>query len=134
MRRSWKELLSKFVMFVLTSSLGTVVDLGLHWLLSVYFFKGNYWGSYWIAPTISFELAAITNFCIAYFFVWRERISQRNVRSAGFGNTIFTAPPGRLQRCLRGRLLPQGHRHAGHPLPLREHELAAGLVAGTRSV
>ncbi len=81
MQRSWKELLSKFVMFVLTSSVGTVVDLGLHWLLSTYVFRGNYWGSFWVAPTISFEMAAITNFCIAYFFVWKERISQRTVRS-----------------------------------------------------
>ena len=81
MGRSWKELLSKFAMFVVTSSLGTVVDLGLHWVLATYAFRGNYWGTFWIAPTISFELAAIANFCIAYFFVWTERISQHNTRS-----------------------------------------------------
>ena len=81
MSRSWKELINKFVMFVLTSSVGTIVDLGLHWVLSTYAFRGNYWGSFWIAPTISFEVAAIANFCIAYFFVWTERISQHNVRS-----------------------------------------------------
>lgn len=81
MKRSWKELLQKFVMFVLTSSIGTLVDLGLHWLLTVTVFKGNYWGSFWIAPTVSFEAAAIANFCIAYFFVWKERITHRGVRS-----------------------------------------------------
>lgn len=81
MSRSWKELLHKFVMFVLTSSVGTILDLGLHWLLCSVAFRGNYWGSYWIAPTISFEVAAIANFCIAYFFVWQERISQHNARS-----------------------------------------------------
>lgn len=81
MGRSWKELLEKFAMFVVTSSLGTVVDLGLHWVLATYAFRGNYWGTFWIAPTISFELAAIANFCIAYFFVWTERISQHNTRS-----------------------------------------------------
>ena len=81
MGRSWKELLGKFAMFVVTSSLGTVVDLGLHWVLATYAFRGNYWGMFWIAPTISFELAAIANFCIAYFFVWTERISQHNTRS-----------------------------------------------------
>lgn len=81
MSRSWTELLKNFAMFVLTSSLGTIVDLGLHWVLSTYAFRGNYWGTYWIAPTISFEVAAITNFCIAYFFVWKERISHRCVRS-----------------------------------------------------
>jgi putative flippase GtrA len=68
-------------MFVLTSSLGTIVDLGLHWVLSTYAFRGNYWGSYWVAPTISFEIAAIANFVIAYFFVWKERISHRCTRS-----------------------------------------------------
>lgn len=81
MGRSAKELLGKFAMFVLTSSVGTVVDLGVHWLLVSYAFRGNYWGSFWIAPTISFELAAITNFCISYFLVWNERISQHTVRS-----------------------------------------------------
>lgn len=81
MRRSWKELLYKFVMFAVTSSVGTIVDLGLHWVLSTYAFRGNYWGSFWIAPSISFEVAAIANFCIAYFFVWKERISQHNARS-----------------------------------------------------
>lgn len=79
--RTAKELLTKFVMFVLTSSAGTIVDLGLHWVLSKYAFSGNYWGSFWIAPTISFEVAALVNFVIAYFFVWKERISHRSVRS-----------------------------------------------------
>ena len=79
--RTVKELATKFVMFVLTSSAGTVVDLGLHWLLSTSVFEGNYWGSFWIAPTISFEVAALVNFVIAYFFVWKERISHRSVRS-----------------------------------------------------
>ena len=74
-------MLHKFVMFVLTSSAGTVVDLGLHWILSTYAFRGNYWGSFWIAPTISFEVAAIVNFTIAYFFVWSDRITQHTVRS-----------------------------------------------------
>ena len=81
MQRSWKELGQKFMMFVVTSSIGTLVDLGLHWLLASTVFKGNYWGSYVIAPTISFEAAAIANFCIAYFFVWKERITHRGVRS-----------------------------------------------------
>ena len=81
MQRSWKELLHNFVMFVLTSSAGTVVDLGLHWVLSTYAFKGSYWGSFWIAPTVSFEVAAIVNFSIAYFFVWSERISTHNFHS-----------------------------------------------------
>ena len=81
MNRSWTELLKNFMMFSLTSLAGTIVDLGLHWVFSTFLFKGNYWGSFWIAPTISFEVAAMTNFVIAYFFVWKDRISQRSVRS-----------------------------------------------------
>lgn len=99
MSRSWKELLKKFVMFALTSSVGTIVDLGLHWVLSTYAFRGNYWGSYWIAPTISFEVAAIANFCIAYFFVWKERISQHNVRS------YFRHLAGYNAACIGGYIL-----------------------------
>lgn len=81
MKRSGKELARNFIMFVLTSSAGTVVDLGVHWLLSNFVFKGNYWGSFWIAPTISFELAAMTNFIIAYYFLWKDRITYRGTRS-----------------------------------------------------
>ena len=81
MNRTWKEILTKFVAFSVTSSAGTVVDLVLHWVLASFVFAGNYWGSYWVAPTISFEVAALTNFVIAYFFVWKDRISQRSVRS-----------------------------------------------------
>ncbi len=79
--RTAKELLNKFLMFMLTSSAGTVVDLGLHWVLCAFVFPGDYWGSFWIAPTISFEVAALVNFVIAYYFVWKERISQRSARS-----------------------------------------------------
>ena len=81
MQQSRKEIARNFVMFVLTSSAGTVVDLGVHWLLSNFVFKGNYWGSYWIAPTISFELAAMTNFVIAYYFLWKDRVTYHGARS-----------------------------------------------------
>ncbi|MBQ6198911.1 MAG: GtrA family protein [Bacteroidales bacterium] len=60
---------------------GTLVDLGLHWALSSFVFDGNYWGSFWIAPVISFEVAAMANFVIAYFFVWKERVTYRGRRS-----------------------------------------------------
>ncbi len=94
--RTKKEILKKFVFFSLTSSIGTLVDLGLHWVLSTYLFRGSYWGSFWIAPTISFEMATLVNFVIAYFFVWKERISQHSVRSffrhfAGYNATCVGA-------------------------------------------
>lgn len=81
MSRSFREILHNLILFSLTSLAGTIVDLGLHWLLSHYAFSGNYWGSYWIAPMISFEVAAMTNFVIAYFFVWKERVSYHGARS-----------------------------------------------------
>ncbi|MBQ3766838.1 MAG: GtrA family protein [Bacteroidales bacterium] len=80
-RKRLEEVLTKFIMFMLTSSLGTVVDLGLHWFLSARFFQDSYLWTLWIAPLISFELAVLTNFIIAYQFVWRERITRRSTRS-----------------------------------------------------
>lgn len=74
--RSKREILKKFILFSMTSMAGTVVDLGLHWILAQFAFAGSYWGSFWIAPTISFEVATLTNFFIAYFLVWKERISN----------------------------------------------------------
>ncbi len=81
MKQTFKEVVRNFVMFALTSSAGTVVDLGVHWLLVHYVFIGNYWGSFWIAPTVSFELAAITNFVIAYYFLWKDRVTYHGARS-----------------------------------------------------
>ena len=80
-RKRISEILTKFVMFSITSGAGTLVDLSVHWWLSAYYFPDEYWWSFWVAPVISFELAVITNFLIAYNLVWRERISHRNTRS-----------------------------------------------------
>lgn len=79
--RSFKEVLLKLCLFSVTSMAGTIVDLALHWVLVRYLFEGSYWGSYWIAPVISFEVAAMTNFIIAYYFVWKERVTYRGSRS-----------------------------------------------------
>lgn len=79
-KRIW-ELLRRFAVFSVTSGAGTLVDLGVHWWLAASFLQERYWWTFWVAPVISFELAVLTNFLIAYYFVWRERISQRSVRS-----------------------------------------------------
>lgn len=84
MSRSVREILTKFLMFSLSTVAGTVVDLGLHWVQSTYVFNGNYWGSYWIAPTLSFEAATLVNFIIAYFFIWKERISKPSSKRSFF--------------------------------------------------
>jgi putative flippase GtrA len=80
-RKRLSELLTKFVMFSITSGAGTLVDLGVHWWLAAAYLPDTYWWSFWVAPLISFELAVLTNFLIAYNLVWRERISHRNTRS-----------------------------------------------------
>ena len=80
-RKKLSELLLRFAVFSITSGAGTLVDLGVHWWLSASFLQNRYWWTFWVSPVISFELAVITNFLIAYYFVWRERISQRTTRS-----------------------------------------------------
>ena len=49
------EIMTKFIVFSVTSGAGTVVDLGVHWLLSARFFTDSYWWGLWISPFISFE-------------------------------------------------------------------------------
>lgn len=80
-RPRFVEILTKFIVFSVTSGVGTLVDLGLHWLLSARFFPDSYWWGLWISPFISFEVAVLVNFLIAYNYVWRERISRRGRRS-----------------------------------------------------
>ena len=80
-RKKLVGLLTKFAIFSITSGAGTVVDLGGHYLLSSRIMPGHYWWTFWVAPIISFEAAVLTNFFIAYYFVWRERISHRSLRS-----------------------------------------------------
>lgn len=73
------EIIKKFPKFVLSGGLGTVVDTAVLWLLSHFIFR-KYAGDYLIAPVISFECAVFTNYCTAFFFVWRDRVSQRTFR------------------------------------------------------
>ena len=80
-RKKLSEFLLRFAVFSITSGVGTLVDLGVHWWLSASFLQDRYWWTFWVSPVISFELAVITNFLIAYYYVWRERISQRTTRS-----------------------------------------------------
>ncbi len=76
-----KQQLVRYLHFALSTLAGTAVDMLVLWLCSDYLFKGHYWGEYLISPFISFECAVLTNFVIAYFSVWKDRISARTVRS-----------------------------------------------------
>ena len=72
--------LPRFPKFVATSLVGTVVDTVVLWLFSHHVF-GGYVGKVILSPIISFECAVLTNFTVSYFFTWKDRISQRSVRS-----------------------------------------------------
>ena len=79
--------LGKFSMSTLA---GTAVDMLVLWVFKQFVFKGWYYGEYMISPVISFFFAVLTNFTLAYFIVWKDRVSQRSVKSflrhfAGYG-------------------------------------------------
>lgn len=76
-----KELVNRYLRFAASTLAGTVVDMCVLWLCSHYLFKGYYWGEYLLSPFISFECAVLVNFVLAYFAVWKDRISARNLRS-----------------------------------------------------
>lgn len=73
--------LLRFLKFNLSTLVGTGVDMLVLWTMSDYVFHGNYWGEYLLSPFISFECAVLTNFTIAYFIVWKDRISRRSWHS-----------------------------------------------------
>ncbi len=58
--------------FWITSASGTVVDMGILFLLSRYLFQKEFL-IYFLAPVISFEFAMFNNFNISYFWVWKDR-------------------------------------------------------------
>lgn len=80
MAKSWFKTVKRFAEFSTSSLLGTVVDTAVLWVCSKWLFD-TYVGQYIISPAISFECAAVTNFAVAYFFIWRDRVSRRNTRS-----------------------------------------------------
>lgn len=83
--------LKKWVDFVVSRALGTVVDTAVLWAVgwalkkmvelhpASGFWSGfEYWGEYWIGPAISFEVATFANFLMSYYWIWRNRISNRS--------------------------------------------------------
>lgn len=77
------RLLVRYVKFIGTGAVGTVVDMLVLWLLSDFVFDEGYWGEYVISPVISFQCAITVNYLISYFYVWKDR--TRNVPGAGKG-------------------------------------------------
>ena len=77
----YKGVAIRYLRFLLSTLAGTAIDMLVLWLCSDYLFKGYYWGEYLLSPFISFECAVLVNFALAYFAVWKDRISARNLRS-----------------------------------------------------
>lgn len=73
---SIKDLLEKGIKYCSSSLLGTGVDTLVLWVFSTWVFK-TYSGKFIISPFISFECAVLVNFTIAYFFIWKDRITTR---------------------------------------------------------
>ena len=69
-------LLVRYVKFAACTLAGTAVDMFVLWLCSDILLPKTYWAEYLLAPFLSFECAVLTNFTIAYFFVWQDRISH----------------------------------------------------------
>lgn len=72
---------SKYIKFIASRAIGTLVDTLVLWLCSAYLFGGGYWATYVISPFISFEVATMSNFLCSYYWIWRSRISHRGSRS-----------------------------------------------------
>ena len=80
----------KWIEFIVSRAVGTIVDTGVLWLAGYFlqiaatnhpdsgFWQSfNYWGEYLLGPAISFEIATFVNFIMSYFWIWRNRISDR---------------------------------------------------------
>lgn len=77
----FKEIIIRYLKFAASTLAGMAVDMLVLWLCSHYLFEGRYWGEYLLSPFISFECAVLTNFLLAYFSVWRDRVSAHTFRS-----------------------------------------------------
>lgn len=80
MNKSAKALLIRFPKFVAGNLTGTLVDTLVLWVFSHLVFHA-YVGKMVISPAISFEFAVFTNFVVSYNMTWRDRISQRSIKS-----------------------------------------------------
>lgn len=74
--------LVRYVKFLGTSIIGTVVDMLVLWLFSDFVFNNGYGGEYLLSPVISFQCAVFVNYSIFYLYVWKDRVASR--KSSGF--------------------------------------------------
>lgn len=73
-------LLSKYIKFLVSRLLGTLIETVVLLVLSSYVFF-SYAGKYIVAPAISFEIVMFINFIISYYWIWNKSISARNAKA-----------------------------------------------------
>lgn len=80
----------RYLKFMGTSVVGTIVDTLVLWILSDFIFTKGYWGEYVISPVISFQCALTANFLISYFYVWKDRTVVSGASTKRFFKLYFT--------------------------------------------
>lgn len=71
-----RDRITNLVKYLFGTAAGTVVDTGVLWLCSTFVFS-SYIGRCIVSPSISFECAVFVNYCVGFFYIWRDRIGQR---------------------------------------------------------
>lgn len=85
-----RRVLIRYLKFMGTSVVGTIVDTLVLWVLSDFVFTRGYWGEYVISPVISFQCALTANFLISYFYVWKDRTVVSGASTKRFFKLYFT--------------------------------------------
>ena len=85
-----RRVLIRYLKFMGTSVVGTIVDTLVLWILSDFIFTKGYWGEYVISPVISFQCALTANFLISYFYVWKDRTAVSGASTKRFFKLYFT--------------------------------------------
>lgn len=85
-----RRVLIRYLKFMGTSVVGTIVDTLVLWILSDFIFTKGYWGEYVISPAISFQCALTANFLISYFYVWKDRTVVSGASTKRFFKLYFT--------------------------------------------
>lgn len=61
--------------------MGTGVDTLVLWACSTFLLGGTYWGENVVSPMISFEFAVFSNFICSYYWIWNNRVEEKNTKS-----------------------------------------------------
>ena len=77
-----------YIEFVVSRLFGTGVDTFVLWICSKFIFH-DYWGIYVVSPVISFEFAVFRNFVCSYYWIWKERITNKNIKDFTYRFLIF---------------------------------------------